>query len=862
MKSQKQAVALIAFLLTFACTSLFAAVPSTISFQARVTDSAGNAINDTVDVTLKIYNDPFTPTEEWSELHPAVPIQTELVQLELSSVSPFPVGLFDNDELWLGITLGTDPEMTPRIRLLAVPYAIVASGVSGDIKTDIAELQIIGRPSNPPELYIEDDASVTPTVEEYIRITDLSVSIVVDRGASDVDWSVLEADRLTIWHEDGPIGSKMDQRSLELTSPDVLLPIPLPPPPDPDPYLLIADDIAGQIFASMTQSGRLQTYFEGGGGTISDLLPDELSFSTNNGATLGCRVGFTGLEVHGGSVQLLDGTDLTVTGTLDLTGGTLDLSGSSLAVGGDLDVNGGLTVGGDLDVKDVRAADIRIAVDSTDFVTLSYDSTGSGRGSVELVDLGGSELVLDGRSAALIDGGTAVVEADIDAGVGRFTVRGTTTQLTRIGDGTLKLQSGASTLLDGGMDGRGGYVELSGGSSGGAITLSADDIAVLNPGGDLTVSDGGLLIEPSSGGPGGRFTVDLDQVVLTDDVASDSVVFHRTGGMRAISATGTLAIYRHDGVQLTGPDLDKLDISRSGYTLTRPSNNGALVCTIDDPVDVFYCDLDDDGLRDIRYQHTPSKELVLESGTSLRCDGPTSMTSCDVSGPATYASSVEVSGTMTCLSTMECRSSWTCDVDDDATVDVYCDDLAPGPRLVVASSAQLRCDGPASFTDCAISGTTTCNDLDCLGAASFAQPVQINSDLTVTGQLQVFGPKAFVQEHPEDPTKEVVYVALEGNEAGTYTRGSSQLKDGAAEINLPEDFRLVTNENGLTAQITPRGPVQSMLYVESITPTKLIVKASNKKDGSVKFDFMINGVRSGFENHQVIRDKKSLAMND
>ncbi len=37
---------------------------------------------------------------------------------------------------------------------------------------------------------------------------------------------------------------------------------------------------------------------------------------------------------------------------------------------------------------------------------------------------------------------------------------------------------------------------------------------------------------------------------------------------------------------------------------------------------------------------------------------------------------------------------------------------------------------------------------------------------------------------------------------------------------------------------------------------------SNKKDGNVKFDFMINGVRAGYEDHQVIRDTQSYANNN
>jgi len=135
---------------------------------------------------------------------------------------------------------------------------------------------------------------------------------------------------------------KIDPTGIELKAPELTIPVALPPiltPNSDEVSILIADDVAGQLFASMTRAGRFQTFSESAGGTLGDFLPTDVSFYTNNGATLGCRVGFNGLEVYGGSVDLLDGTNLTVTGTLNLSGGTLNLDSSSLIVGGDLTVN-------------------------------------------------------------------------------------------------------------------------------------------------------------------------------------------------------------------------------------------------------------------------------------------------------------------------------------------------------------------------------------------------------------------------------------------------------------------------------------------------------------------------------------------
>lgn len=150
-----------------------------------------------------------------------------------------------------------------------------------------------------------------------------------------------------------------------------------------------------------------------------------------------------------------------------------------------------------------------------------------------------------------------------------------------------------------------------------------------------------------------------------------------------------------------------------------------------------------------------------------------------------------------------------------------------------------------------VNGAPPCNG----ARADFNVPVNIVGDVIVTGNHTVSGTKSFAQDHPMLPDKQIVYVSLEGNEAGTYTRGSGRLAAGSAEVTLPEDFGFVTGTEGLTAQITPRGPVQSMLYVESVSPRRLVVRASSGADRDVPFDFLVQGVRLGYEDHQVIRDK-------
>jgi hypothetical protein len=114
------------------------------------------------------------------------------------------------------------------------------------------------------------------------------------------------------------------------------------------------------------------------------------------------------------------------------------------------------------------------------------------------------------------------------------------------------------------------------------------------------------------------------------------------------------------------------------------------------------------------------------------------------------------------------------------------------------------------------------------------------SALHVVGSLNVTGTKNFVEAHPTDPTKEIVYAAMEGGEPGTYVRGTAELVNGQVVIDLPEHFGLVTSDKGLTVQLTPRGE-WLQAYVVSVTPQKLVLGEGQRKSG--KLDYWVQGVR-------------------
>ena len=56
-----------------------------------------------------------------------------------------------------------------------------------------------------------------------------------------------------------------------------------------------------------------------------------------------------------------------------------------------------------------------------------------------------------------------------------------------------------------------------------------------------------------------------------------------------------------------------------------------------------------------------------------------------------------------------------------------------------------------------------------------------------SGDMGTSGAKAFVNPHPTDAARAVQFFALEGNENGTYFRGTAQLAGGKAEIGCTRD---------------------------------------------------------------------------
>ena len=126
---------------------------------------------------------------------------------------------------------------------------------------------------------------------------------------------------------------------------------------------------------------------------------------------------------------------------------------------------------------------------------------------------------------------------------------------------------------------------------------------------------------------------------------------------------------------------------------------------------------------------------------------------------------------------------------------------------------------------------------------------EFSDSVDIIGTLDVVGAKNFVQNHPHESGMEIHYTTLEGDEAGTYTRGHGRLVNGEARIELGETFAWVTNPDiGLSATVTPRH-LAVPLAVVSVSTHELVVRGPE----DVVFDYMVMGLRIGYESYSRVQ---------
>ncbi len=158
-------------------------------------------------------------------------------------------------------------------------------------------------------------------------------------------------------------------------------------------------------------------------------------------------------------------------------------------------------------------------------------------------------------------------------------------------------------------------------------------------------------------------------------------------------------------------------------------------------------------------------------------------------------------------------------------------------------------------------GMITVNNADGDGLAGFyIDDAGQDENGAVVERGIVFGTvKNFRMDHPTQPDKEIWYASLEGPEAGAYARGTARLIDGRVRVELPDHFQHVVSKKGLTVVLTPGSSESKGLAAIDKTPSGFEVVELMYGTGNYEFDWEIKGVRLGFENYSVIRQKDDMS---
>jgi len=123
MKKKFFITAVIAASWCLAAVSAQAQTPNLINYQGRLT-TGGAAASGSFVMSFSIYASDAGLTPLWTETR-TVAVANGVFNVLLGSVTPFPSNFFaGTGERYLGIKVGTDPEMTPRFRLVSVAYSL------------------------------------------------------------------------------------------------------------------------------------------------------------------------------------------------------------------------------------------------------------------------------------------------------------------------------------------------------------------------------------------------------------------------------------------------------------------------------------------------------------------------------------------------------------------------------------------------------------------------------------------------------------------------------------------------------------------------------------------------------------------
>lgn len=125
----REAVRIFVLLLILAASSSngTSQVPNVLSYDGYLTNSNGQPINGRKDLTFTLYADPTGGTPIWQEVHQSIQVSGGVFRVVLGrGTVPQPMTIPFDQQYYLGVRVGNDPEMTPRQELMPSAYSFRA----------------------------------------------------------------------------------------------------------------------------------------------------------------------------------------------------------------------------------------------------------------------------------------------------------------------------------------------------------------------------------------------------------------------------------------------------------------------------------------------------------------------------------------------------------------------------------------------------------------------------------------------------------------------------------------------------------------------------------------------------------------
>jgi len=130
-----------AWLLAGFISSLAFAVPVTTNYQGYLENTDGEPLDATVNMTVALYAAAQGGSVLWTETHQNVEVTDGVFSLILGNTTSFDDESLEG-ERYLGVTVGSDPEMAPRQQLTSAFFAMRA-GVADSVKAASVETEAI-----------------------------------------------------------------------------------------------------------------------------------------------------------------------------------------------------------------------------------------------------------------------------------------------------------------------------------------------------------------------------------------------------------------------------------------------------------------------------------------------------------------------------------------------------------------------------------------------------------------------------------------------------------------------------------------------------------------------------------------------